>query len=466
MAVRDLDTARGFIAGPGPTALFDLPWLPLYLAVCFAFHVWIGVTALVGALILVALTVLTDFMSRAPVTAATLATAARARLADAANRNAEVLGAMAMEAPIRQRWFTLHQDMMRAQGRAADIAGGLGAAVRVLRMLLQSALLGVGAWLVIHQEASAGVIIAGSIIGGRALAPVDLAIGNWRNFIAARQGWARLSRLLGQSVEADTRTELPAPHENLRVENASLVPPGAERPVLLDIDLALAAGNGLGVIGPSASGKSSLARLLVGIWRPARGAVRLDGAELGQWSAGQLGRHIGYLPQDVELFAGTVAQNISRFATDATDDAVIAAARAARVHDLIVGLTNGYETEVGEACMPLSAGQRQRIALARALYGDPFLVVLDEPNSNLDSDGEAALTQAILDVRAHGGIAVVIAHRPSALAGVDLVLVMQQGRVLGFGPKEEVLAKVLRRDNTPGTAVALKPMALATRGMG
>jgi len=460
LALRDLDVARSFISGPGPSALFDLPWLPLYLFVCFAFHVWIGVTALVGALVLVTLTVLTEWLSRRPVTEATVAAVARARLTDAAHRNAEVLGAMAMEVPVRRRWFNLHREMMRAQDSAADIAGGLGAAVRVLRMVLQSAVLGVGALLVIRGEATAGIIIAGSIIAGRALAPVDLAIGNWRNFIAARQSWTRLSRVLEQNSEAAAPTQLPVPHIGLSVEAASAVPPGGVKAVLLDVDFRLKAGNGLGVIGPSASGKSSLARLLVGIWRPARGAVRLDGAELAQWAPEQLGRHIGYLPQDVELFAGTVAENIARFEENASDQAVISAACAARVHELIVGLPNGYETEVGEAGILLSAGQRQRVALARALYGNPFLVVLDEPNSNLDSDGEAALTQAILDVRARGGIAVVIAHRPSALAGVDLVLVMQDGRARAFGPKDEVLSKVLRQENTP---TAVRPVGVTNR---
>jgi PrtD family type I secretion system ABC transporter len=466
LAVRDLDAARGFISGPGPGALFDLPWMPLYLAVCFAFHFWLGMTAVAGACILLVITIATDRLSRAPVTAATQASAARARVAEAAHRNAEVLGAMAMEGPVRRQWFARHREMMGAQARSADIAGGLGAAGRVLRMVLQSSLLCVGALLVIRQEASAGIIIAGSIIGGRALAPVDSAIANWRGFIAARQSWGRLGRLLDQKVGDEARTLLPPPHKGLRVEAASAIPPGGDKSVLMDVDLALVAGNGLGVIGPSASGKSSLARMLVGIWRPVRGAVRLDGAELSQWAPEELGKHIGYLPQDVELFAGTIAENIARFDEDATDTAVIAAARAARVHEMIVGLPNGYETELGDAGMLLSAGQRQRIALARALYGEPFLVVLDEPNSNLDSDGEAALTQAIVDIRARGGIAVVIAHRPSALAGVDLVLVMQQGRALAFGPKDEVLAKVLRRENAPGNPVALKPMALAGKGNG
>jgi ATP-binding cassette subfamily C protein len=338
---------------------------------------------------------------------------------------------------------------MANQARASDVAGGLGSIVRVLRMMLQSAVLGVGAYLVINQEASAGIIIASSILAGRALAPVDLAIANWKGFVAARQSWARLGKLLGAIKDPPEALKLPAPRSQLSVEAASVAPPGAQKLVVVDSNFSIKSGTGLGIIGPSASGKSSLARMLVGVWQPARGAIRLDGAELGQWNAAERGRYIGYLPQDVELIAGSVAENIARFDPQTSDEAVIAAAKAAGVHELIVGLPQGYETQVGDNGSLLSAGQQQRVALARALYGDPFLVVLDEPNSNLDAEGEEALTKAILGVRSRGGIAVVIAHRPSALAGVDMVLVLARGRQQAFGPKEEVLAKVLRREPTP-----------------
>ncbi len=324
------------------------------------------------------------------------------------------------------------------------MVGGLGAISKVLRMLLQSAVLGVGAYLVIIEQATAGIIIASSILTSRALAPVELAIANWKGFIAARQSWRRLNDLFTLMPIDKERLALPRPRGSLVAEHVSGAPPGVAKLVVQDIAFTLKAGQGLGIIGPSASGKSSLARLIVGVWQPARGKVRLDGAALEQWSPEALGAHVGYLPQTVELFAGTVAQNIGRFDEAAAAEEIIKAAKTAGVHELILRLPDGYETEIGENGAALSAGQRQRVALARALYGDPFLVVLDEPNSNLDAEGETALTQALLAVRARGGIAVVIAHRPSALAGVDLVLVMNEGKPQMIGPKDEVLMKVTR----------------------
>jgi ATP-binding cassette subfamily C protein len=311
-----------------------------------------------------------------------------------------------------------------------------------LRLLLQSSILAVGAWLVIHQESTPGIIIAGSILGARALAPIDLAIANWRGFVGARQSWQRLERLLGHLPAQGEVMPLQAPTKTLAVQNAAVSPPGEHKIVCQDANFTLTAGKALGVIGPTASGKSSLARLLVGVWAPVRGSVRLDGATLDQWSPEALGRHVGYLPQDVELFPGNVAQNIARFEDPPNPAAVLAAAEAAGVHDMIVNLPDGYETSVGESGSALSAGQAQRIALARALYRDPFLVVLDEPNSNLDAEGDEALTQAILGLRARGAIVIVVAHRPSAIAGVDYILVMGKGRQQQFGSKEEVLNRV------------------------
>jgi ATP-binding cassette subfamily C protein len=317
-------------------------------------------------------------------------------------------------------------------------------------MALQSALLGVGAYLVIRQEATPGIIIAGSILGARALAPVDLAIANWRGFVGARQSWRRLNELLKRFPAEEQQLALPKPKSHISVENASIVPPGDQRVVVQEISFRMEKGSGLGIVGPSASGKSSLARIIAGVWAPVRGTVRIDGATLDQWPPSVLGKNIGYLPQDVELFSGTVTENIARFQPDPNPDDVIAAAMAAGVHELILRIPGGYEAEIGEGGASLSAGQRQRIALARALYGNPFLVVLDEPNSNLDAEGEEALTKAILSVRARGGIAIIIAHRPSALAGVDYMLVMMQGRCQAFGPKEEVLNKLRRPTAAPG----------------
>jgi PrtD family type I secretion system ABC transporter len=443
--LRDLDSIRSYLSGLGPVALFDLPWIPLYLAICFAFHPLIGLAALGGAIVLIVLTLLTEMLMRAPTKAATEAAVVRNGLAEASRRNAEALIAMGMAGRIAEHWNEANRQYMHSQREASDLGGGLGAISKVLRMMLQSGVLAVGAYLVIHQEASAGIIIAGSILSARALAPVDLAIANWKGFVAARQSWQRLNKLLTALPAQPAPMKLQTPIHRLTVEGVSASPPGVQKIVVQDIGFELDAGQGLGVIGPSGSGKSSLVRLLVGVWRPVRGTVRLDGAALDQWAPDALGRHVGYLPQDVELMAGTVAQNISRFERDADTEAVIAAAKAVGVHDLIVHLPAGYDTPIGEQGSALSAGQAQRIALARAVYRDPFLVVLDEPNSNLDSEGEEALTRAILGVRERMGIVIVVAHRPSAIAGVDRLLMMSQGKAQAIGPKDEVLSRVLQR---------------------
>jgi ATP-binding cassette, subfamily C, bacterial PrsD len=442
--MRDLDAVRNFLSGAGPSAFFDLPWLPVYLGICFLFHPYIGLTALAGAIILVILTIVTEVRTRPPTRNATQFAVARNALLEASRRNAEAITAMGMMGRIARRWSELNRHYVAATGDASDVVGGLGAASKVLRLLLQSSILAVGAWLVIHQESTPGIIIAGSILGARALAPVDLAIANWRGFIGARQAWHRLSRLLGHLPPRTEPMPLQPPTQSLVVQNAAVCPPGEPKVVCQDINFTLASGKALGVIGPTASGKSSLARMLVGVWAPARGTVRLDGASFDQWSQEALGRHIGYLPQDVELFPGNVAQNIARFEDPPNPEAVLAAAQAAGVHDLIVNLPDGYETKVGDHGSALSAGQAQRIALARALYRDPFLVVLDEPNSNLDAEGDEALTQAILGLRARGAVVIVVAHRPSAIAGVDYILVMAKGRQQQFGPKEDVLNRAIQ----------------------
>jgi ATP-binding cassette, subfamily C, bacterial PrsD len=436
--LRDFDHVRGFLTGSGPLALFDLPWMPLFLGMCFLFHFWIGLAALVGALTLVGLTLVTEFLTRRPTRDASTASSARQALVQAGRRNAEVLKAMGMAGRTGVLWAEANRKFRTANGRTSDVAGDLGALSRVLRMLLQSTVLGVGAYLVIQQESTAGIIIAASILTARALSPVDIAIANWKGFVAARQGWQRLNSLLALLPDDDTQMELPAPKRQLTVKGVGLMPPGVERVVVQDVTFALQAGHGLGIVGMSGSGKSSLARALVGVWAPVRGKIRLDGAALEQWLPEALGQHIGYLPQDVELLDGTVEQNIARF-TDADLDEVIAAATAAQVHEKILSLPQGYRTRIGESGANLPAGLRQRVALARALFRDPFLVVLDEPNSNLDAEGDQALTQAMLNVRARGGIVIVVAHRPSALAGVDHVLVMHEGRPQAFGARDQVL---------------------------
>ncbi len=437
--IRDLDTIRGFLSGAGPVALFDLPWLPIYLAICFLFHPYIGLTALAGAFVLLIVTLLTEALTRRPTRKAAQFAAARSARMEASRRNAEAIIAMGMAERLAHHWGDLNRSYVMSSGRASDVAGGFGGLSKMVRLLLQSSLLAIGAWLVINQQSTAGIIIAGAILGARALAPVDLAIAHWRGFVAARQSWQRLSRLLEQLPARTVLMALHQPSKTLTVQHAAVVPPGERKIVCQDVNFSLGAGKALGVIGPTASGKSSLARMLVGVWAPLHGSVRLDGASLDQWSPEALGRHIGYLPQDVELFNGSVARNIGRFEDPPNAEAVIAAAQAAGVHDLIINLPEGYETDVGDHGAALSAGQAQRIALARALYRDPFLVVLDEPNAHLDAEGDEALTRAIRGIRARGGIAIVVAHRPSAIAAVDHILVMAKGRQQQFGLKEEIL---------------------------
>ncbi len=448
-ALRDFDQVRSFLSGSGPSAFFDLPWLPFYILICFAFHPMIGIVSIVGSLILIALTFLTNRGTQAPSKRAAEAGNLRNAFAQSSQRNAEVMQAMGMLGRMSSKWESRNSTYREENRVTSDVGNGYGALSKVFRMALQSGVLATGAVLVIEGMASPGIIIAGSILTARALAPVELAIGNWRGFVSARQSWARLNDLMKALPERDAPLELPAPRERLTAEGLAGGPPGAQRLTFAEVNFAVRAGSALGIIGPSASGKSSLARALIGIWPAFRGSARLDGAALDQWDSDRLGRHIGYLPQDVELFAGTVAQNIARFEEDASSEAIVSAARAARVNDLILKLPNGYETEIGESGASLSAGQRQRIALARALYGDPFLVVLDEPNSNLDAEGEQALSEAIMSVRQRGGIVIVIAHRPSALAAADLVLMMNEGRMQAFGPKEEVLSKILRQESRP-----------------
>jgi len=457
--IRDLDNIRTFLGSQGPSAFFDLPWLPLYLAICFAFHVLIGVTALVGAIVLVSLTVITEYLSRQPAREAMGLAARRNDLAATSRRNAEVLVAMGISSRMTTRWTEANEKYLAGNQRASDVIGGLGTVAKVLRMMLQSAVLGVGAYLVIHQEATAGIIIAGSILSARALAPVDLAIAHWKSFVAARQSWERLNKLLDQLPVRSEPTLLQDPTSQLSVEGVGIAAPGDQRVIVQDVTFALTAGQGLGIIGPSGSGKSSLVRTLVGVWLPFRGKVRLDGAALDQWSSDLLGRHIGYLPQDVELFAGTVAQNIARFDPQAKSDAIIAAAKEAGVHDMIIKMRDGYNTQVGDQGTALSAGQAQRVALARALYGDPFLIVLDEPNSNLDTEGDDALTRAIRSARERGAIVVVVAHRPVGIEAVDQILVLRDGRVQAFGPKDQVLAQVLQPRIAGPTPIKIVPEA-------
>lgn len=436
---RDVDTLRGFLSGQGPIALFDLPWIPVYLAFVWLLHPVLGMLTLGGAIVLTFLTLLTELLTRRHAQSMMRASVTRSAVMDSNARNSDVLHAMGMTSRAVARFEKANERHLGHQTRTSDIGGTLSGLSKVLRMMLQSAILGVGAYLAIRGELSAGSIIASSIVTGRALAPVDLAIAQWKNVVAARRSYHRLNETLAVIEDKPEVMQLPPPVRSLAVENITTVAPTTGAVLISEVSFELKAGQALGLIGPSGGGKTTLARSILGIWPVLRGAIRIDGASLDQWSEYFYREHVGYLPQDVALIDGTIADNIARFDPEPDPRKIIRAARAAGIHEMIVHLREGYRTELGPQGMALSAGQRQRIALARALYGDPFLVVLDEPNSNLDAEGEEALTSAIADVRTRGGIVVIVAHRPSALVAVDLVGLVQAGRLVSFGPKETLL---------------------------
>jgi ATP-binding cassette, subfamily C, bacterial PrsD len=441
--LRDLDQVRAFMSSTGPTAFLDMPWIPVFLLGLFLFHPVIGLTALTGMIAIVAMTLVTNRLSRGAVKAATDLSAQRQVLADATQRNAEVIRALGMMDRFGLRWARANERYLRENIRATDVSSNLGSGAKVLRYILQSGMLGIGAFLVVSDKASGGVMVASSIMMGRALAPVEVALGTWKQLVAARQGIARLRDICKVTARpAEPPVMLPRPSRELVVQELSVAAPGTEKPIVSNISFSLSAGTGLALLGASASGKTTLSKALVGIWPAQQGVVRLDGAALDQWRNEDLGRHIGYLPQDVALFDGTVAENICRFDEGATSNAILKAAQIAGVHDIILRLPNGYSTRIGQGGMSLSAGQRQRIGLARAVYGDPFLVVLDEPNANLDADGENALSRAIQIMRHNKSIVIVISHRPSALGALNMAMVLHEGRRIAFGAREEIFARV------------------------
>lgn len=448
--VRDLDQIRTFLTSAGPIAIVDLPWMPVFLAICFLIHPWLGVLSLFGGLLLLSTTLFTERASREPARNVARGGAQRSTMVEADRRNSETITAMGLGDALARRWSKVNDAYLAAVERSSDVVGGYGSISKVLRLLLQSSVLGLGAYLVIKQELTPGAMIAASIMMARALAPIETAIANWRGFIAARDSIRRLSEVLARvGVDAE-RTELPKPRRGFDVEGVFVAAPGAQSAIVGNVSFKLVAGDVLGIVGPSGTGKTSLVRVLVGVWRAARGSVRLDGAALEHWVPEILGPNVGYVAQAVELFDGTVAENIARMTTDPDADAVIHAAKAAGAHDMILRLANGYDTRIGDAGAILSAGQRQRVALARALYGDPFLIVLDEPNANLDSEGEAALLQAIREAKVRGAIVIMIAHRTGALAVCDKVLVLRDGAQQAFGPRDEVLRKMMPQQGGPG----------------
>ena len=439
--IRDLDTVRQFVSGPGALSLLDLYWAPLYLALVFLFHPMLGWLAIGGGVVVAALMVINELVAKRPAKSVSDATNVRqSQLADVSS-GAESMVAMGMVPTMADRWEASAGELLAAQRQANDRAMFFSSLTKAFRLLLQSAVLAMGAYLTINGDITSGLMIAATIITARALAPVEQLVGNWRGFISARQSYGRIRKTLSQVTTAPA-TRLPVPGKTLVVEGLTVAPPGAEVPVLDGISFSLEAGDAMGILGISGCGKSMLGRALVGILPPQRGSIRLDGSELKHFDRDQLGHSIGYLPQMIELFEGTIAQNIARFRDDASPESVIKAARLAGVEDMVTHLPQGYDTVVGSRGAMLSAGQRQRIGLARALFGDPFLLVLDEPNSNLDSVGDAALNHAITAAKDRGAIVLVIAHRPSAIAAVDKLLFLQDGRQGGFGPKDDVLRAI------------------------
>ncbi len=461
--LRDLDQLRSFMSSMGPTAFLDMPWIPIFLIGLFLFHPLVGLTAVLGTAAIIAMTLVSERLSRGAAKAAADIAAQRQVLADATQRNAEVIRALGMMDRFGARWSQINEHYLRENMRATDVYSNLGSGAKVLRFVLQSGMLGIGAFLVVSEQASGGVMMASSILMGRALAPVELALGSWKQLVAARQGIARLRDICRATARPPSPpVDLPRPCRELTVEEVSVIAPGTDRPIVSNVSFTLKAGTGLALLGASASGKTSLSKALVGIWPAQHGVVRLDGAALDQWPNEELGRHIGYLPQDVALFDGSIAQNISRFDPDASSDSILKAAKVANVHDLILRLPDGYSTRIGQGGMSLSAGQRQRVGLARAVYGDPFLIVLDEPNANLDADGENALGQAILNMRRNQSIVIVISHRPSALSALNMAMVLYEGKSIAFGTCQEIFSRVaagnaLKGPAAPQPAVAAVP---------
>ena len=459
--LRDLEAIQRALSGPAPFAFFDAPWAPLFLAVIFLFHWSLGLLAIGGGIVLFAIAILNERRARVPLSEATTASARSEAMAEVLRREGETIEGLGMRTAALKRWGTLRTGALTAQIAASDATGGYATMSKTLRFFLQSAILGLGAWLAIQEAITPGVMIAASILMGRALAPVEQAIAQWAVMQRAFKGWSGLKTLLETTPPPNPRTELPPARGLLEVQGVTAAPPGGRVPLIKGITFKVAPGQALGVIGPSGAGKSSLAKVLVGIWRPVSGAVRLDGASLDQFTDAERGRRIGYLPQDLALFDATVADNIARFAEDRDDAAVVQAAQRAGAHEMILRLPQGYDTPIGPQGAGLSGGQRQRIALARALYGDPAVVVLDEPNAHLDAQGEQALVAAIMDFKARGHTVVIMAHRPSAIAACDLLLMVQDGAVRAFGPKDQVLREttanypqIVRNAGAPGGITA------------
>jgi ATP-binding cassette, subfamily C, bacterial len=459
VAQRDLESIRLFLASPVLLALMDLPWTPFFIAAIFIFHPLLGWLAVGGGVLLICVTWLNQILSGVPQTDAVLAAVKAERLSDQLKNEAETLQALGMSSAGFDRWQVSRRNAMQKAIKAAGFVGVFGSITKTFRLFLQSAMLGLGAWLVLRGELTAGAMIAGSILLGRALAPIETSVGQWSVAQRSHEAWHRLSRLLSRVPPAPSRTSLPRPRALLEVESLSVGPPGEPVATLRMLNFRLEPGQAVGVIGPSGAGKSTLAKALTGVWRPLAGKIRLDGATLDQYDPDVLGRLLGYLPQRISLFDGTIADNIARLDPKPDSERIVAAARKADAHDMIVKLPNGYDTRVSASGGRLSGGQMQRIGLARALYGDPVLLILDEPNSNLDNDGSVAVNAAIRAFKAEGKSVLIMAHRPAAIQECDLLLVLEDGMRKGFGPRDQVLRELVRnhtdilKTSAPGGAM-------------
>ncbi|MEE9194578.1 MAG: type I secretion system permease/ATPase [Alphaproteobacteria bacterium] len=440
--LRDLATLRSTMASPSVNAVIDTPWVPAFIVIIWLMHPLLGLIALGAAIVLFAVALVNELVSRNALRRAGQFSIAATQSVESALRNAEVVQALGMLPALLGRYGDTNAKALTSQRQAGDRGAAMVGLSKSLRLFVQIVILGSGAWLVLQGQLTSGGMIAASILLGRALAPVEQSIGAWRQLVGARDAWQRLTRLLAEVPPQAKGMSLPVPQGELACQQMTFVPAGNENPILRDITFDLAAGEVLGIIGPTAAGKSSLCKVVTGAWKPTRGHARLDGADISSWHADELGAHLGYLPQDVELFAGTVSENIARLAQEPDAAAVVAAAKTAGVHDIILSLPKGYDTEVGEAGSFLSGGERQRVGLARAFYGRPKLIVLDEPNASLDSAGEEALVEAILAAKEWESTVLLVTHQPSILLSVDKLMVLQEGRIQAFGPRDEILNKL------------------------
>lgn len=454
----DLTHIRQFITGPALFAFFDAPWFPIYLLVIFLFNVWLGVLATAGAVLLIGLACLNEYLTKKPLGEASGFSQQSTQLATSHLHNAETIQAMGMLGALRHRWFAVHSQFLGLQNRASDTGSVITSLSKSLRLCLQSLVLGLGALLVIKGDMTAGMMIAGSILMGRVLSPIDQLIAVWKQWSSAKLAYQRLDELLREFPPEVEQMKLPAPKGQVSFEQVSAGPPGRRMPTLHQVSFTLGAGEVLGVLGASGSGKSTLARVLVGVWPTLAGTVRLDGADIHRWDRDDLGPHIGYLPQDIQLFAGSIADNIARFA-ELDSDNVLAAAKMAGVHELILQLPQGYDTQLGEGGAGLSGGQKQRVALARALYGLPALIVLDEPNANLDEVGEQALLQAITQLKQQRRTVILITHKANVLSLTDQLLILKDGQLQAFGPT----ARVLEARQKPAASKPVSTLSMSYR---